>query len=290
MPNHISAEQLSEGTYVFIRGTLSYARLTSVIEGDELKAADQRRIQNNMNPIGKPHVTATITGAEVQYTDPANPTLEERFVAERCYRSRKKQDAGLSYSIDSKGSKLPPIAIPAKAGDGTYEQDNSRQELAQGLDVTLVLRVYKPQNYAKRGLALDQVIVHETPRYFNPSGVTDDELAAHGIVFASPPRAVQAPSDGSAVGPAEDIAGTEANDGLPLPAPQPSAAAAPASRSPQVEETLEEKLARVEAENTALKDAGSAVGAAVAVGAANDRPGTGHAGPGDQQPGITYQG
>ena len=38
----ISANQLTEGTSVFIRGKLAFARLTSLIEGAALAASDQR--------------------------------------------------------------------------------------------------------------------------------------------------------------------------------------------------------------------------------------------------------
>lgn len=289
----VSATQLTEGNSIFIRGKLAFARLTRVIEGRELEASDQRKVQNGMNPVGKPHTTATITEAKVQFADPANPTLEERFVAERCYTSRKNPDSGANYSIDSRGTSLPSIAIPSDTGDGTYDPDTSGQELAQGLDVTLVLRVYKPKNFSNRGLALDQVIVHEKPRYYN-LGVDKDELRARGIVLNAPLRAVQA----SQAQPAQDVEGasigTEVEEGLSFPTPQPAAApvpdpwqvpdqpaAAAAAPDPAVEETIEQKLARLEAENNSLRDTGSAVGAAAA-GPWN-RPGQ------DPQAGITYQ-
>ncbi|MGI8306978.1 hypothetical protein [Saccharopolyspora hattusasensis] len=309
----ISASQLTEGTSVFIRGKLAYARLTRPIEGAELAASDQRKVQNGMSPVGKPHTTATITEAEVQFADPVNPTIEEQFVSERCYASKKNPGTGANYSIDAKGSNLPIIAIPSEAGDGTFDQDTSCQELAQGLDVTLVLRVYKPKNFNNRGLALDQVIVHEAPRYYNAGGVATGELAARGIVFNTPPRAVQAPTGGSAVGAAEDVVGTDVEDSLSFPAPQPAApaqaqaaqapvvqptavapvvpapAAATQAAQPQIQgETPEQKLARLEAENVALKNAGSAVGAPV--GAAPENPWNGQGGAGGQQAGITYQG
>ena len=288
----VSATQLTEGASVFLRGKLAFARLTRVIEGRELEASDQRKVQNGMNPVGKPHTTATITEAKVQFADPATPTLEERFVAERCYASKKNPDSGANYSIDSRGTSLPSIAIPSDKGDGTYDQDTSGQELAQGLDVTLVLRVYKPKNFSNRGLALDQVIVHEKPRYYN-LGVDKDELRARGIVLNAPLRAVQA----SQVQPAHDVQdatiGTEVEDGLSFPTPQPAAAqpadpwAVPdqatvvaAAPAPAAEETIEEKLARLEAENESLKDAGSAVGAAAGPW---NRPGQA------PQAGITYQ-
>ncbi|MEU7318372.1 hypothetical protein [Streptomyces sp. NPDC007083] len=311
----ISASQLTEGTSVFIRGKLAFARLTSLIEGDALATSDQRKVQNGMSPIGKPHTTATIAEAKVVYADPANPTVEEQFVSERRYASKRNPDTGANYSIDSKGTSLPIIAIPSESGDGTFDQDTSGRELAQGLDVTLVLRAYKPKNFSNRGLALDKVIVHEAPRYYNGGGVATSELAARGIVFNTPPKAMPAQpgAGGSAVGAAEETVGTEVEDGLSFPTPQPSApapaaaavpaqvqtqasavrptAAAPVDAHAQAaqpqtqDETNEQKLARLETEYAALKNAGSAVGAP-----ASDGPWNGQEGAGNQQAGITYQG
>ncbi|MGW0868905.1 hypothetical protein ACWD3Z_00275 [Streptomyces sp. NPDC002740] len=311
----ISASQITEGKNVFIRGKLGFAVLARLIEGAELVASDQRKTKNGMNPVGKPHTTATIIHAEVQFADPNNPTLEEQFVSERRYDSPKRPETGTNYSIDSKGSTLPVIAIPSPKGDGTYDQDESGQELAQGLDVTLVLRSYKPKNFNNRGLALEQVIVHEAPRYYSAGGIDQAELAARGIVLNGTPRPVQATPASAAPAAAVPMA-SEVDDGLSFPAPQPASApvgvaalapvqvqapatavaapvaAAPApvavpvaapAPAPAQQETLEEKLARLEAENASLKDAGSAVGSPVAT---DPWSGSGQA----QQAGITYQG
>lgn len=299
----VSASKLTENTSVFIRGKLAFAVLARVIQGEELAASDQRKVKNGMSPVGRPHTTATITNAEVQFADPNNPTIEEQFVSERRYNSTMRPETGPNYSIDSKGSNLPIIAIPSAAGDGTYDQDETGRELAQGLDVTLVLRVYKPKDFNNRGLALDQVIVHEAPRYYNAFGVDQAVLAARGIVLNGTPRPVQAAPASAAPAAAVPVA-TEVENGLSFPAPQPaSAPAAVAAQSsvqtapatvavapapaaapaPAQQETLEQKLARLEAENASLKDAGSAVGTPVATGPWN---GSGPA----QQAGITYQG
>ncbi|MFE4834465.1 hypothetical protein ACFRAU_07265 [Arthrobacter sp. NPDC056691] len=286
----VSASQLTEGRNIFIRGKLAFARLTRLIEGAELAASDQRKIQNGMSPIGKPHTTATITEAEVESADPANPTVEEAFVAERRYASKKNPDTGLHYSIDSKGTSLPVIVIPSGKDDGTYDQDTSGQELAQGVDVTLVLRTFKPKNFNNRGLALEQVIVHGKPVYYNGGGVDTNELAARGIVLNSPPRQLQA-AEATPAGDAQAVpVGSDDEDGLSFPAPQPAAApgevqdpaaAATAVAAPAASETLEEKLARLQAENESLKDAGSPVGAAAGPWAGTVQP---------QQAGIHYQG
>ena len=305
----VNADELTEGALVLVRGKLGFARLTRLIEGAELQTSDARKTQNGMNPVGVPHTTATVTHAEVICKDPAAPTLEERFVAERRYASKKRPETGANYTIDSKGRNLPVIAIPN--GEGQVVQDTSGQELAQGLDVMLVLRVYKPKTYNKRGLSLDQVIVNEPVKYYGGNTNTA-ELAARGIVFAAPPQAVQAGVNAPAGEPASVDTATVADagtgtvideNGFAFPAPaahpvqpaqpvqvqaQPVATSAPiASQSmaqtpAQSVETPEEQIARLLRENAALKDAGSAIGAPM--------PGNPWA---DNQPapaGITYRG
>lgn len=308
----VSASELTEGELVLVRGKLGFSRLTRLIDGAALEASDARKVQNGMNAVKVPHTTATITHAEVICKDPANPTVEERYVAERRYGSAKRPETGANYSIDSKGKNLPGIAVPGD--DGKVVPDMSGRELAQGLDVTLVLRVYKPKGYSNRGLSLDQVIVNEPVRYY-AGNTSTAELAARGIVFAVPPQTVQAAAPAAAEQ-AGTAAATAVDDGtgtvidengfaLPGPsAPQPHAAPAgavahaaatsPPTTAPAVapatpqEESLEERLARLEAENAALKDAGSAVGAPAAV-AVPANPWSDSSSSGETA-GITYQG
>lgn len=277
----VSATQLTHGEIILVRGRLGFARLTRLIEGDELAKVDARQLQLGLSEIGVPHVTATLTQAEVLFADPANPTRGEIFVAERRFTSQKRPETGQNWSINSRGQTLPVIAIPTD--DGKFIQDNSGKELAKDLDVTLVVRAYKTAR-ANLGLGLDQVIVNEPVRYYAGSSNTE-ALAARGIVFAAPPQAVRAdqatasgPAAGIEDGPlADPSTGTvidESGFALPGPAavthvvpaaqPAPVAQAAPSAQTAQTAvqaETLEQKVARLEAENSAMKDAGSAVGA-----------------------------
>lgn len=290
MANHtVRADKLTEGSVVTIRGRLTFARLTRRIEGEELALANARRRQAGMKyDITSPYTTATISGGvQVIYADPNNPTLEEQYVAERCYISQKKPEDGLSYSIDSKGNNLPSIGIP---GEGGFVQDFSGQELAHGLDVTLVLEVYKARDQENRGLGLTHVLVNEAPRYYTPGGVDEAQLKARGITLAQPMQVVPS-NEATSVGGAEPV-GTEVDEasGLSFPAPQPAGQVQQAPAQPtqfalqvaqpqvaqqtqaqpapvQAEETAEQKLARIEAENARLraeneatKDVASAIG------------------------------
>lgn len=310
--NSVNASQLREGQVITVRGKTGFSRLTRRIEGEELQKANARRKAAGMKyGVTSPYTTVTLNGAEVIFADQNAPTLEEQYVAERRYTSKKNPETGLNYSIDSKGNNLPIIAIPAEDGSGTFVQDSSARELASDVDVTLVLEVYRAGDNENRGLGLTHVIVNEAPRYYT-GGVDQTQLAARGIVVAGNPQAV--PAEGAQTNgetaPLETQGETEQAADLPFPTPQaagqvqaaPVPQAAPAAQqapvpapvpvqqdvaaAPQAAaETTEQKLARLEAENARLeqentqaKDVVSAVGAPTQDGPWNQ-----------PQPGITYQ-
>lgn len=280
----VSATEISENKTVVVRGKLGFSRLTKQIDGEELIKSDQRRAQNGMNPVGKPHTTATITDARVEFADPNNPTLEERFVDERRYASKKHPETGPNYSIDSKGNSLPIIGL--RQDDGTYDQDNSGQELASGLDVSLVLTTYKPKNFAQHGLRLDQVLVNEPVKYYGAGGASSEALAARGVVFNTPPVAVRA-SEAQTNGQAptfedeDDTSVEKMNTAFPTPQPSAQSQAPVQPQVPQ-EKSLEEQIAELKAQNAALQQQPAAPQADSAVGPNpwNDAP---------QSAGITFQ-
>lgn len=307
MPNQINATQLTPNATVHIRGKLTFSRLAKLIDGEELANSDAQRRQRKMIPVGRPHTSVSLAHAEVVYADPNAPTTEELFVAERRYTSQQ-ADQGLCYSMDNKSSKLPIVGVQNTA-DGTVEQVILESDLAAGIDVTLVMRVYKPQGHPNCGLSLDLVLLHEPVRYYNV-GVNTGELAARGIIFTTPPKQVSGAEAAAGAAPAAAAAAglpanTDAATGLPAPAPavaavpatppvmQPAPVAAPVAAAPvapvaqaaQVFETPEQELARLRAESAARNAASAASGGESAFGSPWDN---------SQQPvaaqGIAYSG
>lgn len=312
----VSASQIQEGSIIAVRGKINFSRLANLVQGEELIQSDNRRTQNGMYRIGVPHTTVSLTEPQVVMDNPAAPTKEQLFVQERFYVSKKNPEVGPQYSIDSRSNTLPVIAIPSTTEPGKFEQDTSRQELAQGVDVTLVLRVYKPKEHLNRGLTIEQVIVNETPRYYNSATrVPDATLAALGVTFVAKPEPIQAsepvPANVQVPSAGENpaFASDPATAGMTLPGPQtvipqpaeqaPAAPVAqPAPPAPVTEETITEKLARLEAENAAMKAGGGHNGSvaqeqtpvpAAAGGSAFGDPADGPWGNAPQA-GITYQG
>lgn len=309
----VNATQLTPNSTVLVKGKLTYSRLAKLVEGEALAAVDAQRIKNNMQPIGRAHTSVNLAEAEVLFVNPASPTTEEIFVHERRFASAKHPEHGMSYGIDNKSAKLPIVGV--KKADGTTDQLILEGDLAAGLEVTLVLRVYKPKGYPNCGLSLDMVILHEEPRYYN-AGINTGELAARGIIFNTPPVAVAAPAAAPAAQAAAGYpAGTDPNTGLPAPAPAVAAvqptlpvmqpapvaavpmaapvaapvAAAPVVAAPvaQAYETQEQELQRLRNAEAARQAAGAASGGNSAFG---DSPWVDPQAPVAAAQGIAYSG
>lgn len=182
MANHtINDNQLTEGALIFVKGILNYSRLASKIEGKELEADKQRKQQHGINPVDRPYTTATISEAEVVPQDANNPTIEDKFVQEHMFRSKNGQ-GGMKYSINNTGSILPRIAVINEKG--TFDEITPKGELANGLKVMLVLRVYKSKNFNRKSLSLQRVLVMEPIRYYSSNQI-DEQMVARGITINS---------------------------------------------------------------------------------------------------------
>lgn len=187
----IKAHQLKEDQTIVVRGKLEYSRLMSMIDGEELqrRIAQQRQI-GAMYITDKPYTTITLRGVQVVYSDPNNPTVEEQYVAQKCYNSKKHPDKGLMFNLDNKSPFLPPVWVPANPtnlAEGYVQLTDPEGELDNGLDISLILQTFKAGNNANLGLGLNSVVVNEEPRYYSNNRVDRDKLAALGIVFNSNP-------------------------------------------------------------------------------------------------------
>lgn len=188
---NIVAEQLNEGTYVIVDGYVDYSHVTKLIEGEAL----ERRNENRTFPINTPHTSISLRDARIRPSsgDPQRLSVEELFVQQSFYDSKKDESKRNVYSIDNKTQQLPAIYEPNNPADlsqGYRQVVDPSGELDRGLTATLILQVYKPKNYEKRGIGLRAVVLNEPVRYFS-NGLDTDHLQSMGIVLDNSP----APSD-----------------------------------------------------------------------------------------------
>lgn len=326
----VPAERLREGSIIVIKGKLAFSRLAKVIDGQALAdSVARQRAQGRLYPTDKPHTTVSLVDVELLPENPAALTPEEIFVQESIYVSKQGENAGRTgYNIDNVGTSLPPV-LELDPATGTYSQVEITSDLDTGLEVMLVLNVFKPKSYEKRGIGISQVLVNEPIRYYS-GGMSNQALAARGIVISGEVRPVTSPSAqplGEAA-PAGVPAGSVVTNGLTLPGPgtpvQPVQQYAPAPAAPVQQyapapvqpvqpvqqyapapaqpvqqyapapvETDQQRSARLEAELAALRAAQAGSGGASAFDPAPQeapQPAAAGASPWDQPAGIRYQG
>lgn len=182
MANPISTNQLKPGDTALVRGNLTYGRLINKIEGEEL-------IKRNMKqkyPIKTPYTTASICNAHVVAADPQNPTLFEQWIQNGFYTSKAEGATGYSFSANNKGNSTPWIG--QEVNQGKVEQVYPEGELANGLEVTLALRVFATSQ--NNGVSLEGVIVHEPIKLYSPNS-PESVLNAHGYQFVAKPAPVK---------------------------------------------------------------------------------------------------
>lgn len=293
MSGKIPAERLAADKTIIVKGKTSFSRLAQHITGQKLADSVARaKAAGRLYPTDRPHTTISVVDAEVEYADPANPTLEEQFVAQQLFTYQKGDNAGRTgYSIDDTSPFLPLILVPDEENPGAYRQQVLESDLAAGLAVRVVLGTFKSKaGYQKTGIGIQQVVLDEAPQYYS-QGVNTNELAARGIVVsggitrvsAEDAAAAQAPaqSQGEYVGTDENgfpTAGPVAQPAAPAPAAQapapqapvqqqaaPAPAAQPQAPAPQApvqqqEETPEQKIARLQAQLDAARGSGQAEG------------------------------
>lgn len=300
MSGKIAAERLAADQTIIVKGKTSFSRLARHVSGKELEDSIRRaKAAGRLYPTDRDHTTISVVDAEVQYADPANPTLEEQFIAQQLFAYKKGDNAGrIGYSIDDISPFLPLILIPDEENPGSHRQLVLDNDLAPGLDVRLVLSTFKSKaGYQKTGVGLQQVVLDEAPQYYT-QGANTSELAARGItvsggitrVPASEAAAAPAAAQGTYVGtdengfpaagpvapqaqaPAQPQAPVQQAPAAPVaqapvqpaaPAqPQAPAPAAPAPAQPQAqpEETQEQKVARLQAQLEAARNSGQGAG------------------------------
>lgn len=183
-PRTVNLNQLTPKTTILIRGKLSYSRLYQHIDGEELKRDQDLNRQRGLQPIDKPYTTATVYQSEVQFrnpagvNDPSMRTAEEQYVWEHQYLSNNSPDMGWCFRAINKSRNLPEI-YQYNPTTQQYDKVVLTGNMDRGLDVTLVLRIFKGSMH-NNGISLDKVLVNEPIRYFSSA---DADLQAFGIVL-----------------------------------------------------------------------------------------------------------
>ena len=187
MPKTISNGRLTPDATYLIRGQVGYSRISRQTTDQERETANKRR----QHPIDKNYTSITLFNAQVLARDSNNLSIEEQYAIESLYRSSSENYPGNNFTGINKSKYLPRVAVIDPNTPNTYNEITPAGELATGLDVTVVMRVFKGQG-GNNGVSLDRVLVNEPIRYYNGVSPVDKALSGLGITFnAIAPSAVE---------------------------------------------------------------------------------------------------
>lgn len=194
-PKTIPDSQLEANKIILVRGNVEYCRLVTPIDGEELKRDIRRRNSLQLTPIEKPYTSIQISNARIWPTTPdGSKSIEDQYVEERFYHRAEEADTDpWHYSLTNK-SPFPNQFFMAREGTPLdCDQIFPEKELAVGLDVILMLRIYDT-NFQRKGIGLRGVILQEPIRYFSAN---NKALEAAGIIIhsAEPPATDSIPSN-----------------------------------------------------------------------------------------------
>jgi hypothetical protein len=180
MAKTISNNQLTPDAIYLVRGKVAFSRITRHTTDAERIADNKRR----MHPIDKNYSNITLYDAQVLARDPNNMSIEEKYATECIYQSAAAHPNN-NFSAMNKSKYLPRVA-QINTQTGEYEEIRPEGELAQGLDVTLMMRVFKgPGN---NGVSLDTVLINEAVQYYeNGRNAVASALASYGIPYREIP-------------------------------------------------------------------------------------------------------
>lgn len=150
----IRLQEIDAGAKVFVKGKVSYSRIGSYIEGEELDKYNENRMFKKQQPF------YTMTIKEISNIN-SQSSLLGKYIAQRTYTSKKYPNNGKCYTIDGIGN-LPEIMKLNENGSYSKVNNENGLEIQSDTEVTLVLRVYKSKNYSNKGLGFNGILIENT--------------------------------------------------------------------------------------------------------------------------------
>lgn len=206
----IPTDVLDTSRLIFIDGEVSFSHITSKYEGESLVRENARRAQNNMRAIDKPFTALSLINCSVQVQNQQALSVNEYYARDvLLYKSAKHPEQNFCVNATSKSQSLPKVYQRDAADPNSVKEVFPDGELASGLKVTAVFRVFQPkQPGLHKGLSLDYVIVNEPLRTanfgdgssalrsagLNVVSASQEERAAYEARMAERTVAAQAPA------------------------------------------------------------------------------------------------
>lgn len=152
-----------------LKGTVTYSHIRSLIAGEALakKIADAKSRNPNAKPKTDPHFAIALSNPTLLVQNPENLNMLEVAVSDRIYKTKSGTTA---INLDIVGQYCWPVAVKDPV-TGQYDEIEPEGELAQGLEVILVMYSYVGKN--GNGVSVSKVLVLGEIKYYRSNGIND---------------------------------------------------------------------------------------------------------------------
>lgn len=152
-----------------VKGTVAYSHIRSLISGEALakKIAEAKAKSNRAKPKEVPHFSITLSNPSILVQDPKAPNMLEVAISQRFYTTK---NGVHSVGFDIAGQYCWPIAVKDPV-TGQYNEIEPEGELAQGLEVILVMNSYSSSH--GNGVGVNKVLVPGEIRYYISNSIND---------------------------------------------------------------------------------------------------------------------
>lgn len=175
--------------YVLVAGTLVWSRISSQVDGDELREIQRQRQEHDRPAPARPYTSVTLIDPQIVQADRSKPlTIEERYVKEnRFYESKNGYNRGhICFSPTNNGKFLPALYRKGNAANGEnpkeFYQVHTKKEIARGTKVMVLMRSFAGQ-MNHNGIAMNAVLVLDDHINYYGAGSADAEaLRQWGLI------------------------------------------------------------------------------------------------------------
>lgn len=167
--NRIKFNDVPPRLTALVKGTVAYSHIRSLISGEALakKIAEAKARNNRAKPKEVPHFSITLSNPSILVQDPKAPNMLEVAISQRFYTTK---NGVHSVGFDIAGQYCWPIAVKDPV-TGQYNEIEPEGELAQGLEVILVMNSYSSSH--GNGVGVNKVLVPGEIRYYRSNGIND---------------------------------------------------------------------------------------------------------------------
>lgn len=167
--NRIRFNDVPPRLTALVKGTVAYSHIRSLISGEALakKIAEAKARSNRAKPKEVPHFSITLSNPSILVQDPKAPNMLEVAISQRFYTTK---NGVHSVGFDIAGQYCWPIAVKDPI-TGQYNEIEPEGELAQGLEIILVMNSYSSSH--GNGVGVNKVLVPGEIKYYRSNGIND---------------------------------------------------------------------------------------------------------------------